>query len=341
MDMIRLGRTNLQVSRSGFGALPIQRISYNDTKHILLKAFNNGINFIDTARDYTDSEEKIGYSLSEVRKDIIIATKTDAMDKETLLKQLEISLKNLKTDYIDIYQLHNQETLPNPEDPDGIYSALLSAKKRGLIRFIGISNHKLSVAKEAVLSGLYDTVQFPLCSLSSEEDLGLIEVCRTNDVGVIAMKALSGGLITNTASAFAFLRQYENLVPIWGIQRESELDQFLSFEKNPPVLDDAMWKVIYQDRSELSGAFCRGCEYCMPCPVGIPISMAARMSLILRRAPYEPLITSEWKEKMNLINQCKDCGQCRNQCPYKLNTPEILKHMLKDYEEFYSRHHSE
>lgn len=340
MDKIRLGRTDLMVSRSSFGALPIQRINRDDAKYLLKKAFEKGINFFDTARGYTDSEEKIGYALSDVRKDIIIATKTFASDKETLTKQLETSLKNLKTDYIDIYQLHNPETLPNSENPDGIYSALQSAKERGLIRFIGMTNHKLSIAMEAVKSGLYDTVQFPLSSLSSDEDLRLIEECKNYDIGLIAMKALSGGLITNAASTFAFLRQYDNVVPIWGIQRDLELDEFLSFEKNPPLLDDEMWRVINKDRGELSSAFCRGCGYCMPCPVGIPIPMAARMSLLLRRSPYQPLLEDDWKEKMELINQCKDCGQCRENCPYKLDTPEILKHMLKDYEEFYSRFHS-
>ncbi|MCR4435922.1 MAG: aldo/keto reductase [Clostridiales bacterium] len=338
MDKIVLGRTNLLASRVGFGCIPIQRISFDDARHLLRKAYNSGINFFDTARAYSDSEEKIGYALADVRKEIIIATKTMAKDKNTLLEHLDTSLKNLKTDYIDIYQLHAPEYMPRPDGPDELYDTLINAKKAGKIRFIGITNHKLEIAKEAAQSNLYDTVQFPLSSLSSEDDLELVEICRQNNVGLIAMKALAGGLITKASSAFSFLWQYDNVVPIWGIQKEPELDEFLDLAKNPPVLDEEMMKIIENDRVELSGAFCRGCGYCMPCPAGIPIPMAARISLLLRRAPYQPYLEDEWKEKMELISGCLECGQCKSKCPYELDTPNLLKRMLGEYREFYAAH---
>ena len=195
MDKIRLGRTGLNVARCGFGALPIQRIGREEAGHILRKAFDNGINFFDTARMYSDSENKIGHALADVREDILIATKTAASDRKALFGQLESSLQSLKTDYIDVYQLHNPESLPNPEEPEGLYQALLEAKNKGMIRFIGISSHRLTVALEAAASKLYDTVQFPLSSISSDEDIKLIDICKRNDVGLIAMKALAGGLI--------------------------------------------------------------------------------------------------------------------------------------------------
>lgn len=338
MDKIKLGRTNLMVSRSGFGALPIQRISFDEAKNLLRKAYDNGINFFDTARSYTDSEEKIGYALSDVRHNIIIATKSHAKDKKTLFEHLETSLKNLKTDYIDIYQLHNPKELPDPDDPDGLCSGLLEAQKKGMIRFIGITNHRLDLALEAAKSELYDTIQFPLSSLSSDEDLKLVEECKKRDIGVIAMKALSGGLITNVSTTFAFLRQFDNVVPIWGIQRESELDEFIELEKNPPALDENMWKIIEQDRKELQGSFCRGCGYCLPCPADIPIPMAARMSLLLRRSPYQKYLSDKWEEQMNRIENCTDCGHCKAHCPYELDTPELLKLMLEDYREFKKLH---
>ncbi|WP_298841496.1 aldo/keto reductase [Clostridium sp.] len=338
MDKIKLGRTNLMISRSGFGALPVQRVSFDVAKNILRKAYDNGINFFDSARAYSDSEEKIGYSLSDIRPNIIIATKTHAKDKKTLLEHLHTSLKNLKTDYIDIYQLHNPDVLPDPEDPEGLYAGLMEAKNMGLVRFIGITNHKLKNAMDAAESGLYDTIQFPLCSLSSENDLLLIKKCKEKNVGLIAMKALSGGLITNAASAFAFLRQFDNVVPIWGIQRETELDEFISLEKNPPLLDDAMWSIINKDRSELSGDFCRGCGYCLPCPAGIEIPTCARISLLLKRAPYQAFLDDSFKEKMELIKNCIQCGHCKNHCPYKLDTPNLLKRELKNYSEFYAKH---
>lgn len=337
MDKIKLGRTNLMVTRSGFGALPVQRVSFDEAKNILRKAYDNGINFFDTARAYSDSEEKIGYSLADVRKDIIIATKSHAKDRKTLLEHLHLSLKNLKTDYIDIYQLHNPDALPDPEDPEGLYAGLLEAKKKGLVRFIGITNHKLKNAMDAAASGLYDTIQFPLSSLSSDADLLLIKECKKRNVGLIAMKALSGGLITNAASAFTFLRQFDNVVPIWGIQRETELDEFISLEKNPPLLNKSMWSIINNDRKELSGDFCRGCGYCLPCPAGIEIPTAARITLLLNRAPFQGFLEDSFKEKMELINNCIECGHCKNHCPYKLDTPNLLKRELKNYTEFYAK----
>jgi predicted aldo/keto reductase-like oxidoreductase len=209
-----------------------------------------------------------------------------------------------------------------------------------MIRFIGFTNHNIKTAIQAAASNLFDTIQFPLNSLSSNEDLNLIDVCKEREIGVIAMKALSGGLITEAATTFAFLKQYENVVPIWGIQKLGELEEFIALEKNPPVLDEVMWKVIEKDRVELAGSFCRGCGYCMPCPSGIEIPTQARISLLLKRAPYEPFLKDSFREKMNLINQCVECGHCKNNCPYELDTPNLLKQELKKYDEFYEAHNN-
>ncbi len=341
MEKIRLGRTNLQVSRSGFGAIPIQRISVPESDRLLQKAYAEGINFFDTARSYSDSEEKIGHALGDVRKEIIIATKTPSEDRGSVMRDLETSLKNLRTDYLDIYQVHNPQTLPDPNDSNSFYGALLEAKKKGMIRFIGLTNHRLEVALAAARSGLYDTIQFPLSSLSSDDDLQIIDVCKQYDLGLIAMKALSGGLITNAASTFAFLRQYDNVAPIWGIEKEAQLDQFIAMEKNPPLLDEPMMEIIQNDRKDLSGTFCRACGYCMPCPAGIPIPTAARMALLLRRMPYQQFMTEEWHNQMLLIGKCLNCGQCKKHCPYQLDTPQILRGMLKNYQQFYESHHLE
>lgn len=338
METMRLGRTDISASRSGFGALPIQRISLEDASALLKKAYHSGINFFDTARAYTDSEEKIGYALSDVRNHITIATKTTAKDKKTLFADLETSLKNLKTDVIDIYQLHNPSELPDYDDPDGLYQGLVEARAKGMIRFLGLTNHRLSVAMQAAKDKKYDTIQFPFSSLSSGDDLKLVELCRENDIGFIAMKAMSGGLISNAASTFAFLRQYDNVLPIWGIQRMRELDEFLSYEKNPPELDEHLQKIIEQDRAQLAGSFCRGCGYCQPCPAHIPIETAARISLLLTRAPYQGFMTDEFREQMERIHNCTHCNHCKNHCPYGLDTPNLLKHMLEEYNTFYAVH---
>jgi len=335
MEYLKLGRTGLQVSRTGFGALPIQRTDLNESARILRRACEGGITFFDTARGYSDSEEKIGHALADVREQIVIATKSGSRDADGLAKDLETSLGNLKTDYVDILQLHNPPgPLPDPDDGDSAYAAAVRAREQGKVRFIGISNHRRDVAKEAAASGLFDTVQFPLSAISSAEDLELIDICRQHDVGVIAMKGLCGGLLTNARAAFAFLRQYENVVPIWGIQRMTELEEFLALEAEPPSLDEGLWATIEADREELSGDFCRACGYCLPCAAGIPIPSAARVKFFLKRAPTARYMSAEFQADMAKIEDCEECGHCRENCPYELDTPALLRRMLDDYRGF-------
>ena len=334
MQQIRLGRTNLHVSKTGFGALPIQRVDIQQAQKILRRAYDAGITFFDTARSYSDSEEKIGLALADVRPKVVLATKTHARDKATLLEHVELSLKNLKTDYVDILQLHNPSILPDPNDPDSLYAGLLQVQKQGKTRFIGISNHRLDVTVQAAQSGLYDTIQFPISAISSDKDLQLIDICRKNDLGLIAMKALCGGLFTDIPAAFAFLYQFENVVPIWGIQRQTELDQLLSLTADTPVLDQKLTDAIAAARAELAGDFCRACGYCLPCPAEIPIPMAARMIQLLRRARAETLITEERQQQMKLIENCTECRQCQQRCPYNLDVPALLKKAYADYQHF-------
>ena len=334
MVKVTLGSTGITVNKNGFGALPIQRISHEASAHLLRKAYEAGIDFYDTERFYTDSEEKIGEALSDVRDNIYIATKTAAQNSEDFWKDLATSLNNLKTDYIDIYQFHNPSFCPKPGDGTGLYEAMLEAKAQGKIRHIGITNHRLNVAMEALESGLYETLQFPFNYLATEKEHKLVEVCREKNIGFIAMKALSGGLITNSKVAYAYQAQYDNVLPIWGVQRETELDEFISYIDNPPVLDEEIKAVIENDKKELAGNFCRGCGYCMPtCPAHIEINNCARMSLLLRRSPSELQLTKEVQAKMKKIEDCIHCGACSAHCPYGLDTPKLLEDNYKDYKE--------
>jgi len=333
METIRLGRTNLIVSKNGFGALPVQRVGMEAACRLLRKAYDNGINYFDTARAYSDSEEKLGNALADVREKIIISTKTGATKVEDFWKHLNQSLALLKTDYIDIYQFHNPAFCPKPGDGTGLYEAMLEAKEKGMIRFIGMTNHRLSVAEEAVRSGLYDTLQFPFSYLASEKEEELVRLCEDLDVGFICMKALAGGLITRSDVAYAYLAKFP-VAPIWGIQRESELDEFLSYHDNPPELTKERLDYIAKERTELIGEFCRGCGYCMPCPADIEINNCARMSLLLRRAPSAGFLTEEWQNNMKKIENCLECGQCKAKCPYGLDTPALLKRNYEDYKTF-------
>ncbi len=336
MEYVVLGKTGIKVSKNGFGALPIQRISKAEAVYLLQKAFYNGINYYDTARAYSDSEEKIGAAFSYTRNRLIISTKTQAQTADDFWKDLEESLRTLKTDYIDIYQFHNPAFCPKPGDESGLYDAALKAKEQGKIRHIGITNHRIAVAKEAIESGLYETLQFPFSYLAAPADLELVELTPSAGMGFIAMTGLAGGLIHNSACAYAYMAQpqFSHVAPIWGIQRENELDEFLSYQTCPPKMTGEMKLMMEKDREQLSGDFCRGCGYCMPCPAGIEINNCARMSLMLRRAPQEGWLSEEWQAKMKKIEGCLHCGNCMKKCPYGLNTPLLLEKNYEDYKTF-------
>ncbi len=331
MKMITLGSTGIKVPQNCFGALPIQRVSKETAVSLLRKAYEGGMRFFDTARGYSDSEEKVGEAFEGIRKDLYIATKTHATTVDGFWRDLETSLKTLRTDYIDIYQLHCAQQCYRPGDGTGLYECLEDAKRQGMIRHIGITAHKLMVAEEIIESGLYETLQFPFSYLSSGREQLLPGKCRDKNMGMIAMKGLAGGLITHARAAMAFMLQYDNVAPIWGIQRERELEEWISFMDEEPELDEELKAFISREKKELDGDFCRGCGYCMPCPAGIQINTCARMSLLLRRAPSERWLTPEWQEKMKKIDDCLNCGRCMTKCPYELKTPELLRRNYEDY----------
>lgn len=331
MHTVTLGSTNITVNKNGFGALPIQRVSDDYAVLLLKKAYDGGVRFFDTARAYSDSEHKVSLAFGDMREKVFISTKTAATTVEGFWADLEKSLSYLG--YIDIYQFHNPSFCPKPGDGTGLYEAMLEAKAQGKIRHIGITNHRLSVAREAIASGLYETLQFPFCYLASDADIELVKLCKEANMGFIAMKALSGGLINNSRAAYAYLAQYDNVLPIWGVQKEQELDEFLSYIGNPPAMDEEISALIDHDRKMLSGEFCRGCGYCMPCPAEIEINNCARMSLMLRRAPSAAWLTPAWQEKMAKIENCLHCGQCASKCPYGLDTPTLLAKNYADYQD--------
>lgn len=331
MSKITLGSTGIEVERNAFGALPIQRVDMEAAVRILRKALEGGMTFYDTSRAYSDSEAKIGAAFEGMRDRVVIATKTFAKTPEDFWKNLETSLSTLRTDYIDVYQFHWPSLCYKPGDGTGMYECMLEAKRRGMIRHIGLTNHQLGIAHECIDSGLYETLQFPFSYLSSEKELELVEGCKRANMGFIAMKGLSGGLITDSAAAYAYMAQFDNVLPIWGIQRESELEEWLGYIGDPPALDETRRRVIEKDRAELSGEFCRGCGYCMPCPQGIAINTCARMSLLLRRSPSANWLTPQSQAMMKKVEDCIECGQCKAKCPYGLDTPALLKRNYEDY----------
>lgn len=337
MKTITLGSTGITTIQNAFGALPIQRVSIEEGIKIIQKAYYGGMRFFDTARAYSDSELKLGLAFENIdRKDIFIATKTMAKTPEQFWEQLNTSLELLKTDYIDIYQFHCASQVYKPHDGTGMYECMLEAKAQGKIKHIGITAHLLQVAFDAVESGLYETLQFPFSYLSSEKEIELVKLCQEKNMGFIAMKGLAGGLINQSDKAMAYMTQYDNVLPIWGIQKESELDEWLSYINNTPTMTKDIIEYIEKEKEELSGEFCRGCGYCMPCPAGIMINQCARMSLMLRRAPSAAWLTEDMQSEMKKIENCLHCNLCHQKCPYGLDTPKLLEKNYEDYQKVLS-----
>ena len=332
MRQITLGSTGITVPQNAFGALPIQRVSTEMAVKLLRRAYEGGMRFFDTARAYSDSEVKVGEAFDGMREKVFIATKTGAKTPEEVRAQVETSLKNLRTDYIDIYQFHCADQCYRPGDGTGMYECMEELKKEGKIRHIGITAHKLYIAEEAVESGLYETLQYPFSYLSSEKEIALVKKCKEANMGFIAMKGLAGGLINRSEAAMAFMSQFDNALPIWGIQKEKELEEWLSYMAETPTMNEELTAYIEKEQKELTGEFCRGCGYCMPCPAGIMINQCARMSLMLRRAPSKAWLTPQMQAEMKKIEVCLHCNQCMKKCPYELNTPELLKKNYEDYE---------
>ena len=331
MKQITLGSTGITVPQNAFGALPIQRVSMEMAVKLLRRAYEGGMRFFDTARAYSDSEVKVGEAFDGMREKVFIATKTGAKTPEEVRAQVETSLKNLRTDYIDIYQFHCADQCYRPGDGTGMYECMEELKKEGKIRHIGITAHKLYIAEEAVESGLYETLQYPFSYLSSEKEIALVKKCKEANMGFIAMKGLAGGLINRSEAAMAFMSQFDNALPIWGIQKEKELEEWLSYMAETPTMNEELTAYIEKEQKELTGEFCRGCGYCMPCPAGIMINQCARMSLMLRRAPSKAWLTPQMQAEMKKIEVCLHSNQCMKKCPYELNTPELLKKNYEDY----------
>ncbi|MBR0463288.1 MAG: aldo/keto reductase [Clostridia bacterium] len=338
MRKVILGKTGLTVTRTSFGALPIQRLSVDEAVALVRKAYESGICYFDTARAYTDSEMKLGDAFEGMRDKVVISSKSGAKTADGFNRDLDTSLSMLKTDYIDVLQFHNPSFVPRPGGDDGLYDAALKAKAEGKIRHIGITQHSIERAEEAVESGLYETLQYPFNHLATEREIALVRRCAELNVGFICMKAMSGGMFADATVPFTFISQFENAVPIWGMQRTSELEQLVALDANPPFMDDNMRAAIEKDRRELSISFCRSCGYCMPCPVGIPIYNANRMTQLITRSPWQQWVTPEWQAAMERIEDCIHCGACAKKCPYGLKPYETMPAHLAFYREFVKTH---
>jgi predicted aldo/keto reductase-like oxidoreductase len=341
MKTVRLGKTGLEVSRIGMGGIPIVRPTEDEAIKVVQRALDLGITFIDTARRYGTSEERIGKALAAIpgrRDQIVIATKTYTRGegdkaKATALEQLEASLESLNTDTIDLWQFHGINTLEEYErilDPSGAMEAAQEALQVGKIRHIGISSHSLDVALEAVRSGLFETIQFPFNFVNNDPAEELVPLAREHDVGFIAMKPFAGGRLTDVNLAIKYLLQFDNVVPDPGIQKVEEIEEIVDIVNSGSwELTPQEWQEIEDIRARLGRRFCQWCRYCMPCPQGVDIPPLMNVRCIDN---YGESFISWVAEAVESGRNCVQCGECEEKCPYHLPIREMIVENIEFYE---------
>jgi len=324
-----LGRTGLRVNAVGFGGIPIQRVSEEEAIRVVRRCYELGINYFDTARGYTTSEERIGKALQGVRDEVILATKSHARTKKELLENLEMSLANLRTDHIDVYQLHNvssEEAWGKITSPDGALEGLYEARDAGRAKHIGVTSHSPELLTKIVEEEIFETAMIPFNYLATEPEKRLLPLCRRKGVGTVIMKPFGGGAFSdaNTALKYVLANKAVDIV-IPGMMSEAEVEENVRVGGEDLALTDLELKVIEGDRVRLGNQFCRSCDYCQPCPQGIPISFVLRAEAgMLRRMGWTEGIIRQTREAEPKVATCLKCGICESRCPYKLPIKELL-----------------
>lgn len=336
MNYLKLGKTGLEVSALGFGCIPITRLSFDNAIDLLYYGLDKGINFFDTANGYFDSEEKIGRAFSKIRDKVIIATKSLKRDDKGVLEHLNLSLKRLKTDYIDLFQLHQvskEEDFNIIFSDNGALKILEQAKKEGKIKHIGVTSHNDKMAIRLIKTGKFETIQFPFNFIETQAEGELFQTARSMGVGIIVMKPFGGGALDNGQLALKFLRKYKDLIPIPGFEEKWQIDEALKiYSGKKEELNEDDIKLIENYRKVLGKLFCRRCEYCMPCPSGVIIPFAMQLKSFIKRMHRQRVL--EYSKEIDSIKNCIECGKCIEQCPYNLLIPETIQKNYEIYERF-------
>jgi len=339
MKAVKLGGTGLIVSEIGFGGIPIIPLSVEDGAAVVRHCYDLGITFFDTANVYRDSEKKVGQALCDVRDKVVIATKTLRRDAQTAATHIRQSLDNLRTDRIDIYQLHNvsnDDTLAQVLAADGAYRAAEKARKDGTVRFIGFSSHNVKFAAGVCRRGLFSTVQVPFNFIETEAVDELFGVAREMGMGVIGMKPLGGGLLQRADLCFKFLQRYPGIVPIPGVISKAEMDEIVSLVRSREPLTEADLTDMEKIRADLGTRFCHRCGYCLPCERGVRIPEALGFKSILKRFQGETALNFS-RDAVKSAENCDQCGACIERCPYELPIPEMLDENLALFREALKR----
>ena len=334
MEYRILGKTGFNVSAMGFGGIPIQRIDAEGTKALMHRLVESGVNYIDTARGYTVSEEYLGFALEGIRDKFILATKSMARTKEAMAKDIDISLSNLRTDYIDLYQVHNPNlaALEQVSAPGGAVEALLEAKAAGKIGHLGVTVHSTRVFEQALELPWVETIMFPYNIVETQGE-DLIKACREKNIGFICMKPLAGGAIEDARLAMRFVTANENIsVVIPGMAAPAELEQNLdAVNDNSPLSPEEIAK-LQEIRDSLGTQFCRRCGYCAPCAAGIDIPGIFVLEGYLKRYGLQEWAMARYSAMAAKASDCIQCGACETRCPYQLPIREKMKQLVADFE---------
>ena len=335
MQYTELGKTGLKNSRVGFGGIPIQRIDVEKTRLLMQEMVKKGVNYIDTARGYTVSEEYLGEALKGIRQHFVLATKSMSRDKEGMLQDIDISLKNLQTDFIDLYQLHNPklEELERIYAPDGAMQALLQAKQEGKIGHIGITAHSLAVFEKALELDEIETIMFPYNIVENQGE-ELIARCKEKNIGFICMKPLAGGAIEDGRLAMRYILQNDAVtVVIPGMAELSELEQNVQAAEDLSPLNEQELEAIEQVKQQLGQNFCRRCNSCAPCTVGINIPSVFLFEGYLNRYGLQRWAKERYATLSVKASACVECGACETRCPYELPIRKMLKQAAQEFGE--------
>ena len=340
MQTVRFGKTELMVSQVAFGGIPIIPLSLEEGAAVVRHCFDCGITFFDTANMYGDSEKKIGLALESVRDRVVLATKTLERSAEGAAKHIAYSLENLRTDYIDLYQLHSiskQDDWDAIVAPGGALAAVQQAQAEGQIRHIGFSSHDIPLAIKVCRTGLFASIQIPFNFIEKDPADELFPVARELDIGIIAMKPLGGGLLGRADLCFKFLQQYPFVVPDPGIQTAEEADEIIALYESPQTLTPEDNQEMEKLRSELGKRFCHRCGYCIPCDQGVKIpDVMGFRSIAQRLAPNLAIGFS--KDAMQTVESCTECGECLEKCPYNLEIPELIREHQTFFNSYLNQH---
>lgn len=338
MKKTALGSTGLEVSRIGFGGLPIQRLSERNAVATVRHAIDSGMNFIDTATRYGASEQYIGSAIQSYSRDkLIIASRTGVRSYSEVKDKIKASLKSLKTDYIDLYQLHNiatQAVLDQATSKNGAVKALLEAKKAGIVKHIGVSSHHPDIALKVIETGYFETMMFAYNFVVQESSKKVLAACQESNVAFLAMKPLAGGALGEQVDlAIRFLLDIPDIVPVVGLETVAEVDRVIAIERKSLKLTQHEMKLIARKSRQLGTRFCRRCGYCLPCPQGIAIPIMNNLDTLIKRQIHADIFSpGRLLNQIETAHTCSDCAQCEEQCPYDLPIRKIMKRSIKVFE---------